>query len=96
MNVGYPNVSGQTTLRYEGVGYAHISEDTRKGKSGRSEGALLLIKTSHNIYQTKLIEMNQEKVGADGQGRLINRCRSEIQPAERVQILQGKLYQKAK
>ena len=41
MNVGYPNVSGQATLRYEGVGYAHSSEDTRKGKSGRSEGALL-------------------------------------------------------
>ena len=26
----------------EGVGYAHSSEDTRKGKSGKSEGALLL------------------------------------------------------
>jgi len=25
----------------EGVGDAHISEDPRKGKSGRSEGALL-------------------------------------------------------
>jgi hypothetical protein len=25
----------------EGVGYAHSSEDTRKGKSGKSEGALL-------------------------------------------------------
>lgn len=40
--------------------------------------------------------MNQEKVGADGQGELFNRRRSEIPPAERVQILQGKLYQKAK
>lgn len=26
----------------EGVGYAHSSNDTRKGKNGRSEGALLL------------------------------------------------------
>jgi hypothetical protein len=26
----------------EGVGYAHSSEDTRKGKNGKSEGALLL------------------------------------------------------
>ena len=26
----------------EGVGYAHSSEDTRKGKSGKSEGALRL------------------------------------------------------
>jgi len=26
----------------EGVGYAHSSEDPRKGKSGKSEGALLL------------------------------------------------------
>jgi hypothetical protein len=25
----------------EGVGYVHTSEDTRKGKSGSSEGALL-------------------------------------------------------
>jgi len=40
--------------------------------------------------------MNQEKVGADGQGELFKRRRSEIPPAERVQILQGKLYQKAK
>ena len=39
MNVGYPNdnLSGLV----EGVGDAHSSEDTRKGKSGRSEGALL-------------------------------------------------------
>jgi group II intron reverse transcriptase/maturase len=40
--------------------------------------------------------MNQEKIGADGQERLLNRRRSEIPSAERVQILQGKLYQKAK
>ena len=31
----------------EGVGYAHSSEDTRKGKSGRSEGALLIIGVSN-------------------------------------------------
>jgi RNA-directed DNA polymerase len=40
--------------------------------------------------------MNQEKVGADGHGELFKRSRSEIPSAERVQILQGKLYQKAK
>jgi hypothetical protein len=28
-------------LAREGVGYAHSSEETRKGKSGKSEGALL-------------------------------------------------------
>jgi len=26
----------------EGVGYAHSSEEARKGKSGKSEGALLI------------------------------------------------------
>jgi hypothetical protein len=39
MNVGYPNDNRSGLV--EGVGDAHISEDTRKGKSGRSEGALL-------------------------------------------------------
>ena len=46
MNVGAPNgVTRQVTD--EGVGYAHSSVDTRKGKSGRSEGALL--KTNFTI-----------------------------------------------
>lgn len=40
--------------------------------------------------------MNQERVGADGQGELFKRRRSEIPDAERVSILQEKLYQKAK
>jgi len=40
MNVGDPNACGKSTID-EGVGYARSSEDTRKGKSGRSEGALL-------------------------------------------------------
>jgi len=39
MNVGDPNETAVN--RIEGVGYAHSSEDLRKGKSGRSEGALL-------------------------------------------------------
>ena len=39
MNVGDPN--GVNPNLTEGVGDAHSSEDTRKGKSGRSEGALL-------------------------------------------------------
>ncbi len=40
--------------------------------------------------------MNQERVGAEGQGELFKRRRSEIPDAERVSILQEKLYQKAK
>ena len=39
---------------------------------------------------------NQEKVGAEGQGELFKRRRSQIPDAERVNLLQGKLYQKAK
>jgi RNA-directed DNA polymerase len=39
---------------------------------------------------------NQEKVGAEGQGELFKRRRSQIPDAERVNRLQGKLYQKAK
>jgi hypothetical protein len=34
-----------------GVGYAHSSEDTRKGKSGKSEGALLL----ESFYETNKV-----------------------------------------
>ena len=40
--------------------------------------------------------MNQEKVGAGVQGELFKRRRSQIPDAERVSILQEKLYQKAK
>ncbi len=40
--------------------------------------------------------MNQERVDADVQGELFKRRRSEIPDAERVLILQEKLYQKAK
>lgn len=40
MNVGDPS-SMEVPSIAEGVGYAHSSEDGRKGKSGRSEGALL-------------------------------------------------------
>jgi RNA-directed DNA polymerase len=40
--------------------------------------------------------MNHEKVGANGQGELFKRRRSEIPDAERVSIFQEKLYQKAK
>lgn len=42
------------------------------------------------------MDNNQEKVGANGQYELIGRRRSEIPDAERLQALQGKLYQKAK
>jgi len=40
--------------------------------------------------------MNQERVGAGVQGELFKRRRSQIPDAERVSILQEKLYQKAK
>lgn len=40
--------------------------------------------------------MDQERVGAGVQGELFKRRRSEIPDAERVSILQEKLYQKAK
>lgn len=40
--------------------------------------------------------MNQDKVGAEVQGELFKRRRGEIPDAERVSILQEKLYQKAK
>ena len=39
MNVGGPNDSLSRLV--EGIGDAHSSADPRKGKSGRSEGALL-------------------------------------------------------
>ena len=41
MNVGSPTRFGRQKPDAEGVGYAHSSEDTRKGKNGKSEGALL-------------------------------------------------------
>lgn len=40
MNVGDPSRADGLAAA-EGVGYAHISDDTRKGKNGSSEGALL-------------------------------------------------------
>ena len=40
--------------------------------------------------------MEQERVGAEGQGELFKRRRGQIPDAERVSILQEKLYQKAK
>jgi hypothetical protein len=40
--------------------------------------------------------MNQENVGAEVQGELFKRRRSEIPDTERVSLLQKKLYQKAK
>lgn len=38
MNVGGPNMVDSPSAD-EGVGYAHSSDDARKGKSGSSEGA---------------------------------------------------------
>lgn len=43
-----------------------------------------------------MMDHNQKRVGAHGQHELFGRRRSEIPDAERVQSLQGKLYQKAK
>jgi hypothetical protein len=48
MNVGDPNETGCPPVD-EGVGYARSSEDNRKGKSGRSEGALLQTKFFQNV-----------------------------------------------
>ena len=42
------------------------------------------------------MEINHKKVGAEEQGELFKRRRHEIPDAERVEALQGKLYQKAK
>ena len=42
------------------------------------------------------MEVDQKRVGAEVQGELFNRRRSEIPEAERVLTLQEKLYQKAK
>jgi len=79
----------------EGVGDVRSSEDTRKGKSGRSEGTLLQIKFQE--YEPgKLMVMNQDRTGAEVQGELFKRRRSEIPDVERVSVLQEKLYQKAK
>lgn len=47
MNVGDPNRLCRRAGA-EGVGYAHSSEDPRKGKSGKSEGALLKLKFQMN------------------------------------------------
>ena len=94
MNVGDPNRTGKSTVA-EGVGYAHSSDDSRKGKNGSSEGALLQTSIKE-VNTTKLIVMNQDKVEAEGQGEPIKRRRSEIPDAERVLTLQEKLYQKAK
>lgn len=41
-----------------------------------------------------MIVMNQENVGAEVQGELFKRRRSEIPDAERLSELQEKLYQK--
>lgn len=41
MNVGDPNCRGADQPLQKGVGYARSSGESRKGKSGRSEGALL-------------------------------------------------------
>jgi len=42
------------------------------------------------------MDKHHDKVGADGQLKLLGRCRSEIPDAERLQAFQGKLYQKAR
>ena len=66
-----------------------------KVKAGGAKGHCYK-EVSKSIDQTKLIEMEQEKVGAEAQGELFKRRRGQIPDAERVLILQEKLYQKAK
>jgi len=50
----------------------------------------------NNVELIELPEMEQNMIGADGQGELFKRRRGQIPDAERVAILQEKLYQKAK
>jgi len=93
MNVGYPNVALSRLARESEMPI--VVQDPRKGKSVDSEGALLKIKFS-KVTTDKLMDNNHNKVGADGQGELFGRRRSEIPDAERLTIFQRKLYQKAK
>lgn len=66
-----------------------------KVKAGGAKGHYY--KYSFKEYRPdKLIVMDQNKVGAEEQGELFKRRRGEIPDAERVSILQEKLYQKAK
>ncbi len=95
MNVGDPNgVTRQVTD--EGVGYAHSSVDTRKGKSGSSEGALLKTNFTITNRNTELMFKNQQSVEADEQGKLFKVSKRSLPAAERVWMLQEKLYCKAK
>lgn len=66
-----------------------------KVKAGGAKGHCY--KYSFKEYRPdKLIVMDQDKVGAEVQGELFKRRRSQIPDAERVSTLQEKLYQKAK
>jgi RNA-directed DNA polymerase len=94
MNVGDP-IRASGPLVAEGVGYVHISDETRKGKSGRSEGTLL---QSNSLITdiVKLIFKNQNSDEAAKQGELFKKGRRSMTAAERVSQLQEKLYCKAK
>ena len=80
----------------EGVGYAHISDDTRKGKNERSEGSITINKVYKMKKQTELRNKYQQRVGANDQPELFKKKKREMSGAERVFTFQSKLYQKAK
>lgn len=80
----------------EGVGDARSSDDIRKGKNGRSEGALLMDNVLDNKRMTELMkESNQERVQREIE-KLTLKKRKDMDSRERVRLLQLKLYQKAK
>jgi group II intron reverse transcriptase/maturase len=94
MNVGDPNDAISPTQARESD-MPVVVMIPEKVKAGGAKGHYY--KKSFTEYRPdKLIVMDQEKVGAEAQGELFKRRRGEIPDAERVLILQEKLYQKAK
>jgi len=66
-----------------------------KVKAGGAKGHYYNRRFKEN-RTNELIEMDQQNVGAEGQGELFKRRRGEIPDAERLSVFQEKLYQKAK
>ena len=66
-----------------------------KVKAGGAKGHYYNRRFKEN-RSNELIVMDQQNVGAEGQGELFKRRRGEIPDAERLSVFQEKLYQKAK
>lgn len=95
MNVGDPNDAGKSVRQARESDMPIVVKTPGKVKAGRAKGHYYK-GVSKNVEQTELTEMEQERVGADGQGELFKRRRGQIPDAERVTILQEKLNNKAK